>query len=67
MEQMPLAARIARKSAVDHAVRSMAIEGLQVPPATAADAAEYVVGAIDLDELIARVRARHTVEGPSNE
>ena len=43
------------------AVHSAAMEGLAVTPATRADAAEYAAGAIDVDELIGRVDARHRI------
>ena len=42
-------------------MHSAAMEGLAVTPATRADADEYAAGAIDVDELIGRVDARHRV------
>ena len=47
-----------RAVAVDVAVHSAAMEGLA---ATRADADEYAVGTIDVDEQIGRVDARHRV------
>jgi hypothetical protein len=55
------AAHAARERAVEDAVHSATMEGLTVTPATRADADEYAAGAIDVDELIARVDARHRV------
>lgn len=55
------AGHAARERAVEDAVHSAAMEGLTVTPATRVDADEYVSGAIDVDELIARVDARHRV------
>ncbi len=55
------AVHAARERAVEDAVHSASMEGLTVTPATRADADEYVAGAIDVDELIARVDARHRV------
>jgi hypothetical protein len=51
----------ARERAVEDAIHSASMEGLTVTPATRADADEYAAGAIDVDELIARVDARHRV------
>ena len=55
------AAHAARERAVEDAVHSAAMEGLTVTPATRADADEYTAGAIDVNELIARVDARHRI------
>ncbi|MFM9878556.1 MAG: hypothetical protein ACKVOG_12030 [Rhodoglobus sp.] len=35
------------------------MEGLHIDPATRADAEEWVAGRIDVDELVARGRARY--------
>ncbi|WIM72768.1 hypothetical protein QP028_02510 [Corynebacterium suedekumii] len=35
------------------------MEGVDVTPATRADAEEYIAGAITSDELVTRARARH--------
>jgi hypothetical protein len=48
-----------RARRVTEAVHSAEMEGLKVSAATFAIAQEYVRGAIDSDELVARVRARH--------
>ncbi|MFZ2964437.1 MAG: hypothetical protein WA006_07125 [Rhodoglobus sp.] len=48
-----------RKRVVEEALHSGEMEGLHVDPATQADAAEYVAGRIDSDELVARARARY--------
>lgn len=50
-----------RERVVAEAVHSAAMEGLTVTPATRADADEYARGSIDVDELLARVDARHRV------
>lgn len=44
---------------VEAAIHSAEIEGLTVSSATRADADSYVVGQIDSDELVDRVRARY--------
>lgn len=49
----------ARARAVEEAVHSGEMEGFTVTPATRADADEYAAGTIDIDELGARIRARH--------
>lgn len=55
------AAHAAHPCAVEDAVRSASVEGLTVTLATRADSADCVAGAIDVDELIARVDGRHRV------
>lgn len=50
-----------RAASVAEATQSAELEGLTVSPASLADAQEYVRGAIDVDELGRRVRARHGV------
>jgi hypothetical protein len=55
------AAHAVRERAVEDAIHSASMEGLTVTPATRADADEYAAGAIDVDEFIARVDARHRV------
>ena len=52
-------AEILRERIVEEAMHSGEMEGLHVDPATRADAAEYVAGRIDSDELVARARARY--------
>ncbi len=48
-----------REWRVAEAIHSGEMEGLDVTPAGRADAAEYVAGRIDSDELVARARARY--------
>ena len=48
-----------RERVVQEAVHSGEMEGQGVTSATRADAAEYVAGRIDSDELVARARARY--------
>jgi DNA-binding response OmpR family regulator len=55
------AAQSLRERAVEDAVHSASMEGLAVTPATRVDADDYVRGSIDVDELVARVHARHRV------
>ena len=50
-----------RQRSIEDAAHSLAMEDLTATPATRADAAEYVRGAIDGDELIARVIAKYRV------
>lgn len=49
----------ARERAVEDAIHSGEMEGLSVSAEFEAEAAQYVSGAIDVDELIARVQARY--------
>jgi hypothetical protein len=56
---MPLTAAALREQRVAAAIHNGAMEGAEVTPATRADAAEYVAGRIDADELVARTRARY--------
>lgn len=51
----------ARARQVEEAVHSVRMEGLDLTPAGAADAAEYVAGRITLDEYGRRTRARYGV------
>jgi hypothetical protein len=44
---------------LEQAEHSGEMEGLHVDPATRADAEEWAAGRIDVDELVARVRARY--------
>ncbi|WAP50582.1 antitoxin VbhA family protein [Arthrobacter sp. ATA002] len=53
------AARAKRERLVEEAIHTGAMEGLQVTPATRADAQAYIEGRIDSDELVARIRARY--------
>jgi len=48
--------------ALEQAEHSGEMEGLHVDPATRADAAEWVAGRIDVDELVARGRARYGLQ-----
>jgi Antitoxin VbhA len=48
-----------RERRVAEAIHSGEMEGLDVTPAGREDAAEYVAGRIDSDELVARARARY--------
>jgi hypothetical protein len=48
-----------RRRRVEMAVHSGQMEGLEITPATRADAEQYVDGAIDSTELVQRVRARY--------
>ena len=48
-----------RARAVSEAEHSGAMEGLEVSPGSRADAAEYVEGAIDIDELRRRTKRLH--------
>ncbi|MFV0320641.1 MAG: hypothetical protein ACK5IN_09855 [Microbacterium sp.] len=48
-----------RELRVAEAIHSGEMEGLQVDPATRADAQEYVAGRISSDELVERARARY--------
>jgi hypothetical protein len=50
-----------RARQVEEAVHSVRMEGLDLSPAAAADAAEYVAGRITLDEYGRRTRARYGV------
>lgn len=50
-----------RARQVEEAVHSVRMEGLDLAPADAADAAEYVAGRISLDEYGRRTRARYGV------
>lgn len=50
-----------RARQVEEAVHSVRMEGLDLAPADAADAAEYVAGTITLDEYGRRTRARYGV------
>jgi hypothetical protein len=58
METAVSIARAERERVVDDAIHSGEMEGLTVTDETRADADEYVVGHIDSDELVKRVRAR---------
>ncbi len=50
-----------RARQVEEAVHSVRMEGLDLAPEDAADAAEYVAGRITLDEYGSRTRARYGV------
>lgn len=51
-----------RRAAVERVRHDARLEGQRVTEQSRADQDEYVAGAIDLDELGRRVRARHGVE-----
>ena len=51
-----------RRFALEQAEHSGEMEGLHVNPATRADAEEWVAGRIDVDELVARGRARYGLQ-----
>lgn len=51
-----------RRFALEQAEHSGEMEGLHIDPATRADAEEWVAGRIDVDELVARGRARHGLQ-----
>lgn len=50
-----------RARQVEEAVHSVRMEGLDLAPADATDAAEYIAGRISLDEYGRRTRARYGV------
>ncbi len=52
---------IERARRVEEAVHSLRMEGLDLAPEDAADAAEYVAGRISVDEYGRRTRARYGV------
>ena len=54
-----------RQVAVDEARHSIEMEGGRVSDAVEADAARYVAGELSSEELLERVRRRHTGLGPS--
>ncbi len=54
-----LATEAERRFALEQAEHSGEMEGLHVSPETRADAEEWVAGRIDVDELVARTRARY--------
>ena len=51
-----------RRFALEQAEHSGEMEGLHIDPATRADAEEWVAGRIDVDELVARGRARYGLQ-----
>ena len=55
----PMIAEAERARRVAEAIHSGEMEGMRVGPETRADAAEYVEGRIDSDELVVRTRARY--------
>ena len=54
-----LSIEVQRRFALEQAEHSGEMEGLHVDPATRADAEEYIAGRIQIDELVARTRARY--------
>ncbi len=54
-----LTTEVERRFAMEQAEHSGEMEGLHVSPETRADAEEWITGRIDVDELIARTRARY--------
>ena len=66
-EEHPVATKTAtttaeRERRVAEAIHSVEMEGLPVTAAGRQDAAEYVAGRIDSDELVARARARYGLD-----
>lgn len=53
------AGSVERQRRVDDAIHSGEMEGMNVAPATRADAGDYVAGRITSDELVDRARARY--------
>ena len=51
-----------RRFALEQAEHSGEMEGLHIDPATRADAEEWAAGRIDVDELVARGRARYGLQ-----
>lgn len=51
-----------RLFALEQAEHSGEMEGLHIDPATRADAEEWATGRIDVDELVARGRARYGLQ-----
>jgi len=49
----------ARRIALEQVEHSGEMEGLHITPAARADGEEYAAGRIDIDELVARGRARY--------
>ena len=49
----------ARRIALEQAEHSGEMEGLYITAATRADGEDYATGRIDIDEFVARGRARH--------
>ena len=56
--------RAERARIIEEAVHSIEMEGLELAPVDAADAAEYVAGRITLDEYGRRTRARYGAAEP---
>ena len=54
-----LSIEVQRRFALEQAEHSGEMEGLHITPATRADGDEYAAGRIDIDELVARGRARY--------
>lgn len=50
-----------RRTALEQAEHSGEMEGLHITPATRADGEAYAAGRIDIDELVARGRARYSL------
>lgn len=59
MPVVTTATSVQRERVVADAIHSGEMEGLRVDTDTQADAAEYIAGRIDSDELVARTRARY--------
>ena len=51
----------ARRIALEQVEHSGEMEGLHITPAARADGEEYAAGRIDIDELVARGRARYAL------
>lgn len=56
---VPQTTRSERQRRVDDAVHSAEMEGLHVTGAWRREAADYIAGRIDSDELVERTRARY--------
>jgi hypothetical protein len=57
-----MSAESERRLALEQAEHSGEMEGLHIDPATRADAEEWAAGRIDVDELVARGRARYGLQ-----
>lgn len=51
-----------RRFALEQAEHSGEMEGLHVSPETRADAEEWIAGCIDVDDFVARTRARYCLD-----
>lgn len=51
-----------RRTVLEQAEHSGEMDGLHITPATRSDGEDYAAGRIDVDELVARARARYGLE-----